>query len=157
LREVVVLPDDLAQVVNAKRCREAGGERIVDRSVRAAAVEESVGAAKVTEQPDNLARTVNPPGAGAANGQRIVECRVGIDWHGMAFSVIVPRAENVDRRAGAGIKLSLGPSRIPRAAHDASSHHVDRSGSSDPSAVALSSTSSVIGPAPRTDQARIIR
>jgi hypothetical protein len=45
--------------------------------------------------------------------------------------VIVPRAENVDRRAGAGIKLSLGPSRIPRAAHDASSHHVDRSGSSD--------------------------
>src|SRR3954447_6553193 len=94
---VVVLPDDLAQVVNAERCREAGGERIVDRSVRAAAVEEPVGAAEVTEQPDNLARTVDPPATGAADGQRIVEGRIGIDWHDSAFSVIISRAENVDR------------------------------------------------------------
>jgi hypothetical protein len=94
----VVLPDDLAQVVNAQCRREVGGKRIVDRSVRAPAVEEAVGAAKVTIEPDNLARTVDAPGTGTAEGQGIVEGGVGIDWHDSGSSVIVSLAENVVRK-----------------------------------------------------------
>jgi len=93
---VVILPDDLAQVVNAERFGAGRGERIVDRSVRATAVEEAVGAAKVTEQPDNLARTVDAPGTGTADGQGSVEGGIGIDWHDAGSSASVSLAESIE-------------------------------------------------------------
>ena len=43
---VVVIPDDLSRGVDAESYRDSGGQRIVDSSVRATAVEETVGSAK---------------------------------------------------------------------------------------------------------------
>jgi len=94
---VLVLPDDLAGVVDAEGLGAGGGQRIVDGGVGAAAQEKAVDAdaAAGDVKADDLAVIVDAKRSGAVGGRRIVEGGISAVGGVVEEAVVAVGASNV--------------------------------------------------------------